>query len=578
MNVVGIKPSLGRQTPLKGGDRHDGGACLVRDGEIVAAVEEERFTRNKHALDEFPHHSVRYVLDAGECTLADVDVVAVGRNRSKRVALLGGASGSTLPTSLREVLSLVREVTTLGAVRFGFDVRLVDDRIHESHPGVAPPEETFSGTYETISHHRCHAASAAYCAPVDRPVVVTIDHRGEHDSTVLWDADLKRVKTFAWDNSIGRFYAAGVNYLGYPRGWDAGKVMGLAPHGDRREVFEREFESLVDYGNGDYDVTAITRADDPVELFEARFGPRREPGGAFDAHHEDFAYHLQTTTERIVTSLVEHHLVDCDAGDLALAGGVALNCKLNHEIRSCDAVESLFVQPAANDGGICLGAALEATRLASGERPDPTFEHVYYGPTYERSAIEAVLDGAKVAYERVDDVADRTAALLAEGDIVGWFQGRMEYGPRALGNRSILADPRSSAFKDAVNDDVKGRESWRPFAPSLLVEAADEYLCDGREAPYMVVVDDVAPAKRDEIEAVVHVDGTTRPQTVTADANERYYRLIEAFGERTGVPVVLNTSFNVAGQPIVESPEQALATFYSTGLDGLAIGDFLVWK
>lgn len=578
VNVVGIKPSLGKQEPLKGGDRHDAGACLLQNGEIVAAVEEERFTRNKHALDEFPHNSVGYVLDAGGLSLEDVDAIGIGRDRSLRAKLLRQRPGSHVPTSPGELLSVVRELATLGAVRAGVDVGLVDKHVHSHSPGVPAPTTDFDGEYESIAHHRCHAASAAYCAPADRPAVITIDLRGEHDSTVLWDADLQRVKTFPWYNSIGRLYAIGVTFLGYPRGWDAGKVMGLAPYGEYRESFDEAFESLVEYGGGDYDVTAITDASAPVDVLEANFGEPADRTDEFSQRHRDFAYHLQLTTERIVTDLVDHHLADLGRRELALAGGVALNCKLNREIADLERVESLFVQPAANDAGICLGAALEAHRRATGQRPDPTFEHVAFGPGYGGDEIERVLSGAKVEYERVDDVTERGAELLAEGNLLGWFQGRMEFGPRALGNRSILADPRTVASRDEVNSGVKHREPWRPFAPSLLAEAREEYLESGAESPYMIVLDSVPESSREAIEAVVHVDDTTRPQTVREDWNERYYRLIDAFGDRTGVPVLMNTSFNVAGQPIVESPAQALQTFYSTGLDALAIGDYVLTK
>lgn len=578
MNVLGIKPSLGKLTPLTGGGRHDGGACLLVGGEIVAAAEEERFTRNKHALDEFPHHSLRYVLEAGDLSLSDVDAIGVGRDRSRRADVLRQRPRSLVPSSPGDVVSLAREFATLGAVRAGMDLDVVDSHIHAPAPGVPAPETEFVGPYERVAHHRCHAASAAYCAPAERPVAVTIDLRGEHDSTVLWDADLERVRTFPWYNSVGRFYAAGVNYLGYPRGWDAGKVMGLASYGEHREDLESAFESLVEYGGGEYDVTAITNADDPVAVLESKLGPRRSRDEPFTDRHRDVAFQLQATTERIVTDLVDHHLAEQGSRSLALAGGVALNCKLNREIAALDRVDDLFVQPAANDAGLPLGAALAAHRRAAGERPDPAFEHPYFGPGYGNDEIEGVLSGAKVEFERVEDVAERVAGLLADGALVGWFQGRMEYGPRALGNRSILADPRSSASKDAVNRNVKHREEWRPFAPSMLATASDEYLERGGEYPYMIVLDAVPEAKRGDVEAVVHVDGTTRPQTVRESTNDRYHRLIEAFGERTGVPVVLNTSFNVAGEPIVESPEQALRTFSATGLDALAIGDYLVEK
>lgn len=572
MYVLGIKPSLGQQSLLKGGGRHDAGACLLHDGEISAVAEEERFSRNKHALDEFPEDSIKYVLDERGITLSDVDVIGIGRDRSNRFQMPLYDPRSYVPTSVKDVFFLFRELSTLAAVRRNIPVERVDQRINSLF------RDRFTGDYYTISHHRCHAASAAYCATTDRSAVITIDARGEHDSTVLWNPELQRVKTFPWYNSIGLFYAIGVNYLGFRRGWDAGKVMGLASYGEYRDSFQQELDSLVEYGGGEYDVTAITKADNPVNLLKDRFGPDRTYPDEFTQRHKDFAYHLQLTTERIVTDLVEHHIDNMNTDKLSLSGGVAMNCKMNREIADLDCVAELFIQPAANDSGICLGAALEAYKQAAGTRPNPAFEHVYYGPKYSDNEIETTLEEAKLEYDEVDDICSEVAQLLANGDIVGWFQGRMEYGARALGNRSILANPTSETFLEKVNENVKHREPWRPFAPSLLHEARDEYLKNGEEAPFMILLDSVPETKQEEIEAVVHVDGTTRPQTVRRSVNERYYRVIENFESITGVPVVLNTSFNVAGEPIVESPEQAVQDFYSTGLDALAIEDYLLSK
>ena len=579
MNVLGIKPSMSNLTPLKGGGRHDAGACLLIDGEIVAAVEEERFTRNKHSLDEFPHHSIRYVLDEGGISLSDIDILGVGRDRSNRREILREeAPQSLIPTSATDLFSLFREVSTQIAVGRGEIANLIDRRIHRGSPGVSPPSTRFSGEYETISHHRCHAASAAYCANSHRPTVLTIDARGEHDSTVLWDHDLRRIRTFSKDNSIGLFYALGVRYLGYQRGWDAGKVMGLASYGQHRDKFQKIFKSLVTVEDGEYDVTSLTKADAPIQLLEEKFDLGRPPTEEYTQRHKDFAFHLQSTTERIVTHLVDHHLSHSNKNDLALAGGVALNCKMNREIADLECVDSLFIQPAANDSGICLGAALEAHKRATGSRPDPVFEHVYLGPSYRTGEIGDILSSSKVQYETIDNPSRRAAKLLSEEALVGWFQGRLEFGPRALGNRSILANPISRTSTEKVNRNVKHREPWRPFAPSILADATEEYLQDGGYLPYMIRLDSVPEEKRGEIPAVVHVDGTTRPQTVSKTTNERFYEVVSEFEELTGTPVILNTSFNISGQPIVESPEQAIRTFYSTGLDALIIDDYLLLK
>jgi carbamoyltransferase len=354
--------------------------------------------------------------------------------------------------------------------------------------------------------------------------------------------------------------------------------MGLAPYGEYREEFERAFDELVSIEDGKYDVSVVTEDPTDLSVFEERFGERRIHPEPFTQRHKDFAYHLQRKTEEILVSLVKNLTDRTGNGNVALAAGIGMNCKANRTIHDLDCVDSLFIQPAANDSGVSLGAALEGYRLHTESRPNPGFGDIYLGSRYEGGEVEATLTNAKLDYERADDICREVATLLADGKLVGWFQGRMEFGARALGNRSILADPRTEESLNRVNKNVKNREPWRPFAPSLLEDAREEYLVNSDEAPYMILLDEVREEKQDEIEAVVHVDGTTRPQTVKKEANERYYRLIEAFADLTGVPVVLNTSFNVAGEPIVESPEQAISDFYQTGLDALAIGDYLVTK
>jgi carbamoyltransferase len=353
--------------------------------------------------------------------------------------------------------------------------------------------------------------------------------------------------------------------------------MGLASYGEYREEFATAFDKLVSYGGGEYDVTSIVNTENPIEVFEEHFGDRRIYPEPFTQRHKDFAFHLQLKTEQILKHLVKYYVQETGVSDIALAGGVFMNCKANRIIKNLDCIDSIFVQPAANDSGVCLGAALEGYRMATGNKPAPNFNHVYFGPEYNNNNIEQILDESKLEYEKTD-VVEAVAKLLAEGKLVGWYQGRMEFGARALGNRSILANPRKSDSVDRVNKFVKNREPWRPFAPSIKFEAKNEYLVDGDESPYMILLDEVKDEKKEEVPSIVHVDGTTRPQTVRRETNKKYYNLITEFEEITGTPVVLNTSFNVSGEPIVESPQQAIQDFYSTGLDVLALGDYLLTK
>jgi carbamoyltransferase len=573
MYVLGIKPSLGSQHRfLDMWGNHDPGAALLEDGEVISVVEEERFTRQKRGVHTFPRQSIRFVLDRAGIGIEDVDVLAIGRDPRNRLKRLRDQPREFLPTSLFTTVRLFEQAKTIAGAHADAPVYVV------SHILDGMFEADFSGAFECVSHHRSHAASAAYCADTDRPAVVTVDGQGEHDSTVLWNRDLTRAREFPSHNSIGHFYTAGTNYLGYDHGSDAGKVMGLASYGEYREEYADAFDDLTDAGEDGYDVTAIVDSDDSVAVLEDHFGPAKSEPADFEQRHRDFAYHLQLRTEEMVTALVRGHVERTGTREIAIAGGVGMNCKLNREILNMDCVDDLFIQPAANDSGICLGAALEAHRRHTGTRPAPAYDHVYFGTEYTDDQVRQVLEGAKLEFEHVDDICATVADLLADGKLVGWFQGQMEYGARALGNRSILANPTDSTYRDQVNENVKHRESWRPFAPSLLAEARDEYLVHGDEAPYMILLDEVLEEKHDEIPAVTHVDGTTRPQTVTEESNPRYHRLISEFADRTGVPVVLNTSFNVAGEPIVESPAQAVEDFYSTGLDALAVGDYLLAK
>ncbi|MFC7076776.1 carbamoyltransferase family protein [Haloarcula halophila] len=574
MWILGIKPSLGKLSPFNYWGYHDGGACLLRDDKILAIAEEERFTRDKHANHTFPTESIRYVLREAGLKLDAIDVVAIGRDPrlQKNATFEEYKERKSPPTSLRDLYDLATAGESALAAYGNVHIREVASRLADLADG------TFDVEYLTVPHHRCHAASAAYCASEPEPVTLTIDGRAEYESTVLWDENLNRIETIPHTNSVGKLYSLGAKYLGFRGRVDAGKVMGLSSYGSHRESFETAFEEFVEVGEGTYNVSTVTRSEDPVALLESYFGERSRYGEPFEPHHQDFAHHLQIATEQIVVELARSLTVQTGNHDLAIAGGVALNCKANRALKDATFVDSLFAQPAANDAGVCLGAALDAYRQVTGEAPDPTFDGVYFGPSYGNEEIEQLLENTKLESKRFEDICSETARYLADGYLVGWFQGRMEYGPRALGNRSILADPRDEDSLDLVNANVKNREKWRPFAPSLLAERRDEYLESGDESGYMIVLDRISETKQDEVPAIVHVDGTCRPQTVKEETNPRYHRLLREFESITGTPVLLNTSFNVAGEPIVESPEQALRDFYSTGLDVLVLEEYLVTK
>ncbi|SFS53712.1 carbamoyltransferase family protein [Halostagnicola kamekurae] len=566
--TLAFKPAIG----LYG--QHDPSAVLFDDGTPVFGIEEERLTREKHAPDTFPTNAINACLDYRDLELGDVDEILLPydpslRSRIRSHYLSDAVRAPTLP---RKLSALEQTLVTEIQSQF-FPTRQVESRL-ESIGSLVPP-------IERLSHHRCHAASAFHPSGFDDALVLTIDAKGEYDSTVVWRGDrhgLERVKTYEHPNSLGLFFAIVTEYLGYRMFNGEGKVMGLAPYGEENPEIERRLRNLIDVGTS-YDVTELTKrwgTGHGLELLSEVFGrPPKADTDEFDQWEKDFAHTAQKLLEEIVLDIVEAHTDTVGSHNVALAGGVVLNCKLNKRVREAACVGDLFVQPVANDAGLALGAGWVG-------RPPETVDDlstVYFGSSYEKETIEETLDTSKLSYAEPANVEQYVADRLADGALVGWFQGRSELGPRALGSRSILADPRTADSRDRVNRFVKHREGWRPFAPSMLEDVAEEYLIDGRPSPFMIEAYDVDPEKASELEAVVHpADDSTRPQTVREDQHERYYRLIEAFGERTGVPVLLNTSFNDNGEPIVDKPIEAIKDFYGMGLDLLVVDDFVLEK
>jgi carbamoyltransferase len=431
-----------------------------------------------------------------------------------------------------------------------------------------------------VDHHLAHAISAYAFSGFDDAAVLVLDGRGAWEATSLWrghNGFLEHVWTIPWPNSLGLFYAQFTDYLGFQAYSDEWKVMGLAPFG---EPGVNLHEFIIPDDNP-YRVAThllIGKGSAPTAGIEARLGPKRVPESEIDARSKNVAFAVQDSCEQAMLTLARAAVAKTGCRNLCLAGGVALNSKANGKILASGLVDRLFVQPAAGDDGVCLGAAL-APYLDSGKGlPVSRMRHAYLGPEISDEEIERVLQTYKLRSTRVADPAKAAAELLANGKILGWFQGRMEFGPRALGARSILADPRDPEMNAKVNNAVKFREWWRPFAPSLLAEVAGEYLESATDSPFMIVTAQVKPEKRNLIPSVTHVDGSARPQTVERDVNPLYWRLIREFGERTGIPVVMNTSFNLRGEPIVCTPTDAVRTFFSSGMDALVIGSFVVDK
>jgi carbamoyltransferase len=561
---------------------HDCSATLVRDGTVIAAAEEERFTRIKHGKRpvpfstwQLPFHAMDYCLREAGINLADVDHVAYSYNPSLLLGSHAGNATITLPLepsahATSEWLSPWDPLFLSSIVNAPRQLAAgAPHHIKSRFKGVR-----HDGPYQWhfIEHHLAHEASAFLAAPYDECAVLTMDGRGELATTsygMYLDRRYRRLKQVNLPHSLGLLYEAVTDHLGFLHSSDEYKVMALASFG--KPVYAPLLREVVQYkGGGDYAVK-------PAE-WEKIFGSPRERGTEFTQDHMNIASSLQVVLEETVLQMVEWLHQETGADNLCMAGGVALNCVLNAKVRDQTPFKSVWVQPASGDSGTSLGAALWVDGQNRGlSKRHWQMDHAFLGPSYGDEEIEAFLKLAKLRYRRADNLAVDVAELLRQNKVIGWFQGRMEFGPRALGSRSILASPLDSSMQSHLNL-IKDREDFRPVAPVVLEEDVAEWFVDGAVSPFMVFVYDVRPDKADRIPAVRHVDGTARIQTINRSQNAPYYDLLRAFKERTGVPVLINTSFNTRGEPVVCSPRDAVESFCSTPLDVLAIGPFIVEK
>lgn len=562
MLCLGLAGGLNRvqDNPLNltGAFLHDGAAVLVRDGHVVAGIEEERLNRIKHS-NKFPASSIRFCLDTAGVALRDLDAIGFYATEDYCNALLAqlfaGQPDTPVPLDARLVLQqlLAREFRT----------------------------EVDPATIHFVGHHEAHAVSAFAMSGFDESLVLAIDGYGDFLSGMVAhgrDGAVTTLETFSQAQSLGLFYLAVTRFLGYSP-FDEYKVMGLAPYGHAgvyRDLFARLY--ALD-ANGGYRVFT-----DRVGPALVAAGAVRRRGAAFTQQHSDVAAALQEALERIVLHVLTDRRAKTGLANLCLAGGVAHNCTVTGKLLYSGLFDDIFVQPAAHDAGCALGAALMLSAERGHPAPKTRLREVYWGtPIADDDAVARDLGawGGFLDLARSDDIAGDAADLLADGAVIGWVQGRSEFGPRALGNRSILADPRPAANKDRINAMVKKREGYRPFAPSVIEEAAHTYFDlpdDRHDYPFMNFVVPVRVEHRARLGAITHVDGTARLQTVSRDTNPAYWGVIAAFGQRTGVPILLNTSFNNNAEPIVDSVEDAVATFLTTDLDALVVGPFLARK
>jgi carbamoyltransferase len=548
---------------------HDASAALIKNGRVIFATEEERLSRFKKDA-RFPQLSIRAALKYADIGIEDLDAIAFGWNPAGHTPAhtLRSVLTGQLPFSTRHIaaglITIAREVYTGNGRR----------SLERNFGAMGSRPVLF------VDHHESHAWSAYALSGFQESLVLVMDGRGASQATTLYHArgdTLTPVKVFKYPNSLGAFYEAYTDLLGFERGADEWKVMGLAAYGqptydlsDALKVVPGGYKLNADLicGNWFNDLSRLI----------ARYGPRRNPDMAITDDDRNLAASVQYQLEQAVFEIVREGVRLTGCRTLSLAGGVAMNSKANGRLLAAGLVDDIFVQPAATDDGAAIGAAIGAHKLVGATLPRYRMTDAYLGPEFSDAEIGSVLKTYKLPAIRVSNLEAVAAGLLAQGKILGWFQGRMEFGPRALGNRSILADPRSVDMRDRVNECVKFRESWRPFAPSCLAEVSEEYFELAKDAPFMILTFDVVPEKRSVIAAVTHADNTARVQTVTREANPRYWNLINEFGKLTGVPVVMNTSFNLKGEPIVCAPKDAIRTFYSSGLDFLVMGNYILAK
>ena len=547
---------------------HDAGACLLQDGSLVAAAEEERFTRRKHDSG-FPSHAIQYCLAQGGIRADQLDYVAYYEKPFLKFERILHSYIATFPRAWRAFLQAI-PVWLRQKLWIKYLIR---------------EQLRYKGPLVFVDHHLSHAASAYFVSPFQEAALLTVDGVGEWTTAARGYAsgnNIQLTHEIHYPHSLGLLYSAFTAHLGFEVNDGEYKVMGMAPYGQpsyydqvRRLIDLREDGSFaldMSYFGYHYSMRTLN------ERFRRLFGDPRAGEASLEQRYADQAASIQKVLEEAMVNAARALHRDTGSDNLCMAGGVALNCVANARVLEQSGFRHLFVQPAAGDSGGCVGAATYLNYALLGNERSYVMNDACLGPSYSVEHIRSFLDGHSIAYTEypAPEMVRVVAQLLAAGNVVGWFQGRMEFGPRALGSRSILADPRDPAMKDVLNEKIKHREQFRPFAPAVLREAVPDYFEFEGDAPFMLLVARVRPEKKDVIPAVTHVDGTARLQTVTREHNGIYYDLIAEFGRLTGVPIIINTSFNVRGEPIVCTPEEAYNCFTHTDMDYLALGSCLV--
>lgn len=536
---------------------HDTSAALIKDGKIIGAIEEERLNGQKHT-DNFPIQSIEWLLQEAGIKISDVDHVVTSFEFEKF---------KNNKNPFEENTNMNDDASPEGLLEIQKDNETLYKKVKQSlrQHGIHK--------WTDINHHLSHAAGGYFLSGFKETNILVVDGRGENVSTSLYYAkglNINLIEDYSINDSLGQLYTYVTKLCGlYTYRGQEGKTMGLSPYGKHHKELHDIFSEIITFNEKDYTINRTNMR--KLEKYS------RE-NGKIDEISQALAYHVQQLYEKALKFIVSNLTKMTGCKNLVLSGGVALNCKGNGSLLENRLVDNLYVQPAANDGGTSLGAALYYFHNVLQNKIENKYQtDVYLGPSFSNEKILQMLDTYKIPYKKSENIALDTANLLADGNIIAWFQGSMEFGPRALGNRSILADPRDERMKDKINKNVKFREPWRPFAPSILMDYAVNYFEDVIESPHMTVSFRVKEEMRNSIPAAVHIDGTARIQTVSKSNNLRYYELLNHFYQITGVPVLLNTSFN-GPEPMVCSPRDAIRTFFSSGLEFLILGDFIIKK
>jgi len=602
----------------------DAAAAIVRDGRLIAAAEEERFNRVKHCAG-FPEESIRYCLRAAGIGIDEVDHIGISRDPSahlhKKVLYAAtkaakqlkgegarGKRGDVLALDVDDPVSgeLAGQQSNgnghgiLNQIRNRLsNAARVRDLPAELSKALEVSRSELRATFHSIEHHRAHLASSFFVSPFERAALLSIDGFGDFISTMWAKGEGNSIEVLGqveYPHSTGIVYTATTQFLGFPHYGDEGKVMGLAPYGQPR--FIEEFRDIIrtgDHGQFRLNLDYFRHTSEGVDMtwdrgspvigrifsneYERSFGPPRAKGAALTDREEDIAASLQLRLEEVAFHVLNHLHEETGLSDLGLSGGVAYNSVMNGKILQQTPFRRVFVQPAAGDSGTAIGVCYQIWNSVLGQPRNEVMEGAYTGPEFSDEEIKRELQISNLRFQILEhnELTQQAARDIAAGAVVGWFQGRMEFGPRALGNRSIVVDPRRADMKDILNERIKKREPFRPFAPSILAEHVGEYFEQTHPAPTMLMVYRIKPERRAEIPAVTHVDGSGRLQTVSRDVNPRYYQLIEDFHKLTGVPIVLNTSFN-ENEPIVCTPREAIDCFLKTKMDVLYLGNHCIRK